>query len=111
MNQGPITYFFAIEHGHHFDRAHVQLLLGGVAQVPVASIKNIWVGMNGGRADIHPFNPMRDTGYTYKQIVGQTASRSGVDHEVLWDTNIWKKGRTHNSPEQAEMFRQLQQTG
>jgi hypothetical protein len=111
INQGPISYWFTIEHGYARERPHVHALFGGMARVPGDTIKNIWENMNGGSAVVEMFDPLRDTGYVYKQIVGQHSSGSGVTHEVLWDTNIWKKGRTHNTPEQAEMFNRLHRAG
>jgi hypothetical protein len=103
-NQGPVTYIYAIEHGMEGERPHVHFQLGGVAKVSLTSLNNIWISMNGGRPHIRLFDPSRDTGYTYKYIVAQQAFRSGEDYEVLWDTNLWKRDRRHNSLDQSREF-------
>lgn len=104
-NQGPVTYLFSIEHGKNGERPHIHFQLGGVAKVSLNSLRRIWTeGMQGGRAEIHYFDSLRESGYTYKDIIGQAAFGSGIDHEQLWDTNVWKRGRTHNSPTQAHLF-------
>jgi hypothetical protein len=107
-NQGPVTYIFAVEHGTESERPHVHFQLGGVANVSLTSLKNIWTNMNGGRPYIGLFDPMRDTGYTYKYIVAKQAFKSGEDREVLWDTNLWKHDRRHNSLEQSRQFSKRQ---
>jgi hypothetical protein len=87
-SQTPLIYFYSIEHGDYFERPHAHILLGGVANVSPQSLKNLWENMGGGRADIRLFDPMKDTGYAYKTITANHASGSGIDHEVLWDSNI-----------------------
>ncbi|MHB1861619.1 MAG: hypothetical protein ACYCVL_01505 [Gemmatimonadaceae bacterium] len=104
-NQGPVSYIYAVEQGTHLERPHIHFELGGVAKVSLSTLQNIWKNMNGGRSDIVDFDSARDTGYTYKCIIAKQASASGTDYEVLWNTNLWKPGRTHNSPEQAALFR------
>lgn len=107
-NQGPVTYIFAVEHGTEGERPHVHFQLGGVANVSLSSLKNIWINMNGGRPAIKVFDSTRDTGYTYKHIVKEQAFKSGEDREVLWDTNLWKWDRWHNSFDQSRKFTERQ---
>jgi hypothetical protein len=107
INQGPVSYVYAVERGDLFQRPHVHFQLGGVAQLSIECLDDQWTALGGGRAEIAVFDPVQDTGYTYKKVADSFSARWFAGDDVLWDTNIFRRDRRHNSKEQAALFAKL----